>query len=927
MVKLFFTYILLLIASSWMSAQDYHFEYFSSKREIFGERILEILKSNDDYLWVSGIEGISKFDAHYIKNFQTFANDSTSGIYGYRLFSLFEDDQRQIWVSTEKGLHLFKPKTNSFTRIPLPPDFPTRFTYIGQYKANQLLISTNTDSYIFDAIRHKIIDKKLPFVIKAELKDHKGQVWQGTQYGEILKNDSLKFKVKGIVSDMFMTNNGHLYISTDNGLYVVKQKHLKMSNPSIQHFYIGRKSTSISHKDLSSIAYYDEHIWIGSRSGLNQVILDQDQLPKKIVKHYYKANNPHSISNNQISDLYADNEGILWIATYNGLNKLDPSRQWFNALQYDPVKTQSLHDNNIFCIHGGDNGTIWMSGFNSGLSLFDPTKKTFHHFHQNNSNLHSDHIKHITTCSMGNTYFYNEKGISFLPPNSTDFQSAFITNPKTDDTLNIPIKYLYEIKENEFWLASNKTLYKAIKKGNLFSVSKFISLPKVTNIKGLTDIVGRFWLATDKGLFLIFPKNAKRTKLLSDEDNLQFKSSYFTDINYDSDKNIWITSRHGLYSIDHYQVVNKVPEKFSFKSYFVENGLPSNNAVGILSDQKGRLWISTWKGIVRYDSYGEDGHFTIYDYADGLISEKYTRNACYKDDLNNTFYFGGVNGVNFITPQNESSNSINQSLTFNTISSSGFDQIEKEFTVDKGDTLYIFQRKDISDWKLDLHYHSLLSENHHFFKWQFLHPDSTIHYTSSPEISFQNMKNGEYLIHMTPILLNGESGQSKIVQLKVKYPNYWLIYVFVSFVLIILSFLSYRYHKQKNIKPKYRYSSLSKDESTIIFERLESYMKHEKVFLNPKLSVDELTEKLDVSNVTFSQVLNKFKNIGFYEYVNNYRVEEFKDRLKEDKLHNLTLLGLAEECGFSSKSSFYRAFKKATNMTPAQYEKMTNSGQ
>ena len=75
-----------------------------------------------------------------------------------------------------------------------------------------------------------------------------------------------------------------------------------------------------------------------------------------------------------------------------------------------------------------------------------------------------------------------------------------------------------------------------------------------------------------------------------------------------------------------------------------------------------------------------------------------------------------------------------------------------------------------------------------------------------------------------------------------------------------------------------------------------------------------------------SQVLNQDLNQSFSDFVNKYRVEEVKKLMADGKHEKFTLVALAKQCGFNSKTSFYRVFKKETNKTPADYLKEFNYG-
>ena len=80
-----------------------------------------------------------------------------------------------------------------------------------------------------------------------------------------------------------------------------------------------------------------------------------------------------------------------------------------------------------------------------------------------------------------------------------------------------------------------------------------------------------------------------------------------------------------------------------------------------------------------------------------------------------------------------------------------------------------------------------------------------------------------------------------------------------------------------------------------------------------------MAAKLGVHPNYLSQVINQRENKNFYDFVNTYRVAEFKRLISMPRNQHLTLLSVAFDCGFNSKSSFNRYFKKATGQTPSEY--------
>ncbi|GAB5524234.1 MAG: hypothetical protein Roseis2KO_21060 [Roseivirga sp.] len=104
-----------------------------------------------------------------------------------------------------------------------------------------------------------------------------------------------------------------------------------------------------------------------------------------------------------------------------------------------------------------------------------------------------------------------------------------------------------------------------------------------------------------------------------------------------------------------------------------------------------------------------------------------------------------------------------------------------------------------------------------------------------------------------------------------------------------------------------------------LFAQVEQLMNTQKPFLNPKLKLDELAAMAGLSRHQLSRVLNEEYLHGFSHYVKAHRVNEARRLIKVR--HELSLEGIGYEAGFSSKSSFFEAFKKITNTTPAAYKK------
>ncbi|HNW75049.1 MAG TPA: helix-turn-helix domain-containing protein [Bacteroidales bacterium] len=120
---------------------------------------------------------------------------------------------------------------------------------------------------------------------------------------------------------------------------------------------------------------------------------------------------------------------------------------------------------------------------------------------------------------------------------------------------------------------------------------------------------------------------------------------------------------------------------------------------------------------------------------------------------------------------------------------------------------------------------------------------------------------------------------------------------------------------------KYKGSSLSGKLRSDLITGLERIMIEEKMFLNPRLSIDDVAERLGTNSKYISQVLNEHHQRNFYAYINAFRIEEAQRLLLSPAHRKYSILAIAEMSGFSSKSSFNEAFKAQTNQTPSGYRR------
>lgn len=122
-------------------------------------------------------------------------------------------------------------------------------------------------------------------------------------------------------------------------------------------------------------------------------------------------------------------------------------------------------------------------------------------------------------------------------------------------------------------------------------------------------------------------------------------------------------------------------------------------------------------------------------------------------------------------------------------------------------------------------------------------------------------------------------------------------------------------------KTRYENSNLQAVQKEKYLEKILTFMKSERPFEESELTLAQLAEKIKVPSYHVSQVINEKLDCNFLDFINGYRVKAAQEKLLDPKLSHYTIIGIAHEAGFNSKSTFYTAFKKVTGMTPSQYRK------
>jgi len=361
------------------------------------------------------------------------------------------------------------------------------------------------------------------------------------------------------------------------------------------------------------------------------------------------------ISQNDINCIFQDKLGILWIGTWDGLNRYDGYEfEIFRPNLENPTK--SISHRSINAIFEDKSGILWI-GTDKGLNAFNRRSFSFTQYLANqplNNSLTNDSINSITQDKTGNIWIGTRGGcfqiktngeIKKLEINENDICSYFANS----------INFVFCDNTNNIWLgtACGIKIYNPI--ANKFispePIKTFLNTEKAYFSSILQENTDIFWLGSDKGIYKI---NVNTGQILHYHEMAtpQFKipNNIVHCLSLDHEGNIWAGSNgNGVVVIS--SIINTIiTSKFSFleniKHYFIKS---------VITDNNGIIWLGTiWQGLVKYDrNVYRFRHFSN-DIANKKgINSPLVWSIC-EDNNTQKIWIGTNNGINIFDPKNQS---------------------------------------------------------------------------------------------------------------------------------------------------------------------------------------------------------------------------------------------------------------------------------
>lgn len=629
---------LLFAASS--SFGQYYFKQYQVDDGLAHNAVTAIIQDSKGLIWIGTRDGINRFDGYTFKTCENKKNKF--GRIGNNVINtIAEDKNGMIWVGTGKGLFKYDPYKERFFEIETAPKEYTSNLIVDEKNNLWFLVNFSLCKYTpaenrFESLktpascialdaeknlwmgdndgnisiynsekanstRIRIVSKNFPVNFRSVSKIYpvnrnqlligcfkQGLKSYNTQTGEV-RSLTLRADKSGIyVRDISIDNDGQYWIATESGIYIYDLVHNVSRNLT--------KSTGTPYA-LSDNAVYtlcrDNRggMWAGTFfGGVNYCSKDNSRFEK-----YYPKPGVNSISGEAVREICADNNHNLWIGTEDaGLNKLNLKTGEFTNYRATGKKGAISYPN----IHGllAWNNQLFIGPFLQGMEIMDMRTGTitdrFKLIGSNNGQV-SDFVISI----------YRTRGNKLLVGTAYHGSSLF-----EYDTLHKTFTRIPEIPYNSYVF-------------DIFEDSK-----------------GNIWTGSvTQGAYYYNPATGRHGNFrFGDTVNGKFANEFAVyNIFEDSDHALWFATTGG-------GLIKLSADWKSTKRYTTENGLPTNVLYSILEDDSRQLWISSLKGLIRFNIATEA--IKVYTRANGLITDQFNYSSAYKH-TDGKMYFGSVKGM------------------------------------------------------------------------------------------------------------------------------------------------------------------------------------------------------------------------------------------------------------------------------------------
>jgi signal transduction histidine kinase/ligand-binding sensor domain-containing protein/DNA-binding response OmpR family regulator len=639
-----FLFLTLIVACSFAQNETYKFNQITGANGLSQNSVVAIHQDKLGQVWIGTRDGLNKYDGEEFKVFRH-QKENENSISNNGILCIEEDKNGFIWVGTSYGLNRYNPKKDSFRNYFINKKRmflgANMIWAIKKMSNHQLWIGSSNGISIYhkktDSFQQILEKKRITSIYETK----NGVVLIGTSTGLLQLESNLdngyQFKTiknteDNYINDIIENREGKILLATQTKSvleYNIKTKKVTT--------YFNESVLRNKNKNARKLLFDDQgFLWIGTYNGLQISKHNQN-----IIALYNNDADEKSINDNFIKTLFKDNIGSIWVGTYyGGINIWNSFNKNFisitqksskEGLSFKVVSTIKKHKN--FLYFGTEGGGITI--------LNNKTKEVKYLTTKNTKLLKSDNIKALCITKNEKLWIGTfTNGVSIYNLKTKEFESNPFPERLVTFLKNVGVLSIVQYDENHILLGTNyKGLIKYNINKNTFKIFDSNTKPKEitnNNVKTLkVDSKRNIWVGTLRGLNKISTKEEVSSYIYESDLKIKFEINTI----FEDDNNVlWIgTFEDGLFKFKDNEF-----ESVDIKIDETEiNGIRS-----IVAAEDNMFWISTYtQGLLKYNPE-EKKIVSYYTNKEGLISNQFNRDASLRVGISE-YYFGGPFGVTY----------------------------------------------------------------------------------------------------------------------------------------------------------------------------------------------------------------------------------------------------------------------------------------
>jgi len=928
MMKNILTYSLVLLLSLFtlsLSARVNTFRGISMADGLSDLLVNVIYKDSVGFVWIGTDNCLDRFDGMNIKHYPFPGSD----VKRKRVTAIEEIDTKFLWVGNGLGLWRLNRETDQMEHV-VPETIDCTVSAIAFDDCNKLYIGTEKGLFIHEAglFKRVMLDSNIlsstNHIVALEIAND-GVVWILTSkdlYSYNPEDENIRLhRPESDVSPYAFRCVTHIH----NILY------LGTENRGIVRFNIQTGQFSdfvdVGCNIISSLSTDDKDLIYVSTDGNGVHYLSHSQ--NKIMQSFrHDSRDKTSIRSNSVYSLLVDKENIIWVGFYQaGFDYSLYQSGLFSVYDFPPHFDSMNMQVRSFLIHGNKK----LIGTRDGLFYIDEAEKRFKSFLM-------PVLRANLILSIG--YYEGEYyvgtyggGLSILDPATLSMRN--FTETVSPTFRNGHIFCLEPDQNGNLWIGTSDGLYCYNKTNKDLKQYTHVNsqLPEGNVYEIFFDSANKGWICTEDGIGLYDPSSKNiRTNVFPE--GFAHKEKIRT---------IYEDSLHNLYFLpDKGSMLTSNLAMTSFYRTPMNPILNGNAFMSIVEDNEHWLWIGCDDGLIRTKE-GETA-YTIYNFSDGIPSPTFTNNAAYKDERG-VLWFGNTKGLLFVDTHNISKVSRHPYqivLTDLQIEGNSLSAEMRQEAIAKGEVVLNHNQNNIVFSFVNLSYTDPSTMTYEYKLEGF--EEEWKHVTGLNRVSYYGLSSASYTFRVR-VPGDEQSEVSIRITTPPMFPVWFWILLLLAAIVIYWVSRSYIVRKKQvvvdkqprrviEVDPKqsesdnanyrssdekYKTNRLTTEECKELLQKLSRYMEEEKPYTNQDLKIADLAKGIDASSHSLSYFFNQYLNQSYYDYINEYRIAEFKTLVNSAEYSKYTLSALAELCGFSSRASFFRSFKKITGITPNEY--------